>query len=230
MDRLGAAVGRRLRVIVSLGLAAGLVLVFSTALVEDIVHEWVGVACLALAVVHIMLNWRRVKTLARQGRRPHNAIALVVDALLALCVLALMASSLVLSAHVFVWLPALPGARLARTFHMTCSHWLFCLSFMQAGLHLREMTTGVFRSRAIRAFAGAALFALGIGGIWNFVALDFAAYLVLAREFSFVDVAKPLVLRIAEWMSVAALFVLIGAGMGALTSYGRRKGAERRGR
>ena len=54
-----------------------------------------------------------------------RVVVLVVDVLLFLAMLGLMASGVLLSNHVFAFLPLQGGAALARLMHLACSHWLF---------------------------------------------------------------------------------------------------------
>ena len=70
-----------------------------------------------------------------------------MDLLLFLAMLGLMASGVLLSNHVFAFLPLQGGAGLARLMHLVCSHWLFVLTGLHLGLHW-----GMFLSLARKAF------------------------------------------------------------------------------
>lgn len=201
MPKGAARVGRA---VVSCVLAACLVALPVTAVVADVPHEWIGMATFALTATHAALSRRGLAHPLRQMRRPRRVVDLVVDAALVGCMLGLMASALVLSRHVFAWLPTLPGVAWARELHMGCSYWYFVLAFTHAGLHLDQMA-GPLRRKPVAVWLGRASFAIGGAvGAWSFARLGLISYLTLSSPF-FAAGATPLGTLALQYASVAIL-------------------------
>ena len=199
----GAMVQKRaVRIGVDVALCVVLVAVMATALVEEVPHEWLGIALFVLITAHVVGNRRWIVAVARARRNALQTLQLASMALLVGCIVGLMVSSLILSKHVFGFLPVLPGTAWARRAHMLCSYWAFVLSFVHAGLHAR-----LPRHMDARPL-WAARIAWGIVacfGLWSFVSLDFPAYLLGQVYFAAVDYGAPLALTCARYASVATL-------------------------
>ena len=191
-----------LKIAVDVAMAAVLVAVMATALVQEVPHEWLGLALFVLLIAHIVLNRRWLGSVFR-GR--HNAVRIlqiVTIAGLLVCMLGQVASSLVISKHAFAFLPALPGAAWARRVHMICSYWSFVLAFAHAGLHVRApRKLQAWQVWALRI----AFFVVAAFGAYSFVRLGLPAYLAGQVQFAAMDAATPLWLVIAQYASVAVL-------------------------
>ena len=234
---MGDLVGNRgIRLAVDAAMAAAFVAVMATALVQEAPHEFLGIALFALVVVHVVLNRRWFAALARGRYDAVRVLRLVAVVGLLACVAAQVASSLVLSKHVFWLLPALPGAGLARRVHMLCSYWSFLFAFAHAGLQFRTVVVRLGSKRHLGVVAiwtyRIALVAIACFGAWSFAALGMPAYLTGQVQFAFADYAAPLVLTFAQYASVAVLVagafyylerLLRGRGKGSRNRIGERE-------
>lgn len=205
-------------------LAAVLVALMATSLVEEAPHEYLGIAAFVLMTAHQVLNRAWWRTLGRGRLTARRVVSIALNCAVALCVLGLMASCLVLSEHAFWWLPALDGAWWARPMHLACSYWLFMLGALHLGMHLdvrRIVTRG---SVAVRV--GLALLAvIACVGVWSFTNLDVALYASMQSQFVFADATVPFASRYAQWATVGALFVSMGAILCAILPRGKRRAA-----
>ena len=86
------------------------IVVMATALVQEVPHEYVGVALFIAVVAHIALNRRWFKALFRGRYNAVRMLQLVAVVGLLACMLGQVISSLVLSKYAFGFLPSLPGA------------------------------------------------------------------------------------------------------------------------
>ena len=190
------------KIVVDVALAATLVAVMATALVQEVPHEWLGMALFALMVVHAVLNRRWLGSMFRGRRSVIRVLQIVVLAGLVACVAGQVASSLVLSKHVFGFLPSLPGASWARRVHMLCSYWMFMLAFAHVGMHVRKpRSMPSWQLWAVRALA----VAVACFGAVSFVQLGLPSYLTGQVQFAMADVSTPLAFTFARYASVAVL-------------------------
>lgn len=101
----------------------------------DVAHEWAGAGMFVLFILHHALNGGWYKSLFRGKYSPARIFQLVIDLLVFLDMLGLMVSGVILSNHVFNFLPILGGMGFARTLHMLASFWGFLLMALHLGLH-----------------------------------------------------------------------------------------------
>ena len=178
--------------------------VVTCALREEVNHEWLGIALIVLMAGHLWVNRGGLLTpLARitSGKLPtvQGILRLAIDVVL-IVLLAFMAwSSVVISQHALWFLPRLPGAADARMMHLACSYWLFALSFVHAGQHVKKLPHPLICIAAAAA------------GIWAAWQLNLLPYLLLQIDYPIVDLATPLALVAFEHTLVAALAALAGA-------------------
>lgn len=193
---------RKAKIFVDLAMAVTFVATMATAIVEEAPHEYLGVALFALVIAHIVLNRRWLAALPRMR---HNALLVaqvVTLVLLVACIVGQVASSLVLSRYAFGFLPALPGASWARRVHMLCAYWSFVAAFAHAGLHIQVPAHADVRKLRIMRVA---LAVVSCYGVYSFVQLGMAGYLMGQVQFAMVDYGTPLALSFARYASVAVL-------------------------
>ena len=197
---------RTVKIAVDIAMAAVLVAVMTTAIVQEAPHEYLGAALFALIVAHIVLNRKWLASVLRGRYTAVRTLQVASIAGVAGCFLGLVVSSLVLSKHAFGWLPALPGANWARRVHMLCSYWLFVLAFVHAGLHIhvpRDVPEAKLR------VARLVLAAVSCYGAYSFVRLGMLPYLARQVQFAAVDYEAPLALGLARYTSIGVLIACL---------------------
>ena len=197
------------KIVVDVAMSAVLVATMSTALVQEVPHEYLGIAAFVLITTHIVLN-RAWLAATLRGRGRFGALRIVqavTMAALVACIIGQVASSLVLSKHALGFLPALPGASWARRVHMACAYWSFVFAFVHAGLHIR-IPRGIAMGKlwALRA----AFVTISCYGVWSFIKLGLLPYLFFQVQFAFADFSSPLSLISVRYASVAVLLGVIG--------------------
>lgn len=204
----------RARVAVDVAMAVLFVAVMATALVQEFPHELLGIAVFGTVVAHVVLNRRWLKVIGRGHYGAVRVVQFVAVVGLLACVIGQIASSLVLSKHVFGFLPALPGAGWARRVHFLCSYWSFVFAFAHAGLQLKGFQRLV-RPKALSAKknrAPAATWAVRVVwvavacvGTYSFAQAHMSAYLFGQVQYAFADYSEPLLLAFARYASIAVL-------------------------
>lgn len=207
------ATGRKIagaKVAVDVAMGAVLVALMATALLQEVPHEWLGMALFALVTAHIVLNRRWMASVPRIRPNAARVLQLVVLAGLILCIAGDVVSSLVISKHVFRFLPAFAGTAVARRVHMLCTYWTFVLAFAHAGLHARLPKARTPRGAWARRVGIAVATCYGA---YSFAKLDLLSYLTGRVQFAFVDFGTSLALTTARYASVAALVMVVFQGI-----------------
>lgn len=109
----------------------------------DTAHEWAGALMMLLFLTHHLFNRGWYKNLLKGKYFPLRTVQSCADMLLLAAMLALMYSGIVMSRHVFAFLPSSGGMALARRLHILGAYWGFVLMSFHLGLHW-NMILGIF--------------------------------------------------------------------------------------
>lgn len=101
----------------------------------DVAHEWAGAGMFALFIAHHILNAGWWRSLGKGRYTPARVFQLVIDLLVLPAMLGLMVSGVMLSNHVFAFLPISGGMSFARLLHMASAYWGVVLMSLHLGLH-----------------------------------------------------------------------------------------------
>ena len=197
-------------------------------MVDASAHEWLGVALCLLFILHHALNGGWHRGLLRGKYSPQRALLTAVDVLLALAMVAIIVSSIMVSRYVFRFLDL--GMRaLGREMHMISTMWGFVLTGLHLGLHWniflgmarracrgRTAKTGVLLARVV-------LTAAFIFGAYQFMTRGLWMELFMLRDFAFLPYGEPLLLFIASYLCILAMWAAVTHYLSkALRAAGRR--------
>ena len=195
-------------------------------------HEWIGVGMLVLFIAHHLLNLNWHKNIFRGKYKSARILTLCVDILIFAVMLAQMYSGIVMSRHVFAFLPADGGMSFARRLHILGSYWGFILMSLHLGLHW-NMIIGTVRknfplakvSEIIKRLSPVIGIIIAVCGTVSFVKRDFLDYLFLKSEFVFLDYSEPKILFYSDYLAITGLCIFIAHYGLKLCRYieGRRK-------
>ncbi|WP_278942764.1 DUF4405 domain-containing protein [Anaerotruncus colihominis] len=179
-------------------------------------HEWAGAGMLALFLAHHLLNRSWYKSLFKGRYTPMRALQTGVNLLLLITMLAQMYSGIVMSRHVFAFLPTDGGMALARRLHILGAYWGFILMSLHLGLHwnmflgMAKRKTGMVSPTKPRS---SILFLIGLliaaYGAPVFIRRDFSTYLFLRSEFVFLDYEEPLWSFYLDYCCLMGLWVFL---------------------
>lgn len=205
-----------------------LLLLMAYQITGDKLHEWFGAGMLLLFITHNMLNIRWYANLFKGKYRPVRFLGTVLNFAVLAAILALGYSGIVMSRHIFAFLPINKGMALARVMHLAGSYWGFVLMSLHLGLHW-GMVVGICRRLPgrkelsglvwlLRLFA----FAAAGYGAFCFIREDIFSYMFLKTEFVFFDFEKSVFSVFSEYIAMMALWVWIGyylaKGIGKLSA------------
>ena len=209
------AATQKLRLLLDLTMTALLLPLMAYSLIGETAHEWLGTAMAVLFLGHHALNAGWYKGLSKGRWSLPRVAQTAVNFALLLIMLGLITSGIVLSRTVFSFLPISGGTSFARTIHMVCSYWGFCLMSIHIGMHW-GMVIGRLRRRAesnsrrgtilLRA---AAVLTAGYG-VYALFHREIGAYMTLKTTFVFFDFEEPLALFFVDYLAVMGLFAVIG--------------------
>ena len=201
-------------------MTVALLLLMPYGLVGESAHEWIGMGMFALFVAHHILNR---KWLLAVGKGKYTPIRMVQTALVGIIFLSMfgsMISGIVLSRHVFAFLPKHGGYELAQQVHILCAYWGFVLMSLHLGMHwnmLLTMARNHLQPSKIRTWAlRIAGYSFAAYGVVTFVRRDVGLYLLLKSHFVFFDYSEPLITFLLDYLAVMGLFVAIGYFMNIL--------------
>lgn len=202
-------------------------------LIGEAAHEWIGIGMFTLFVCHHMLNFKWYRNL-RKGR--YSAVRILgtaVNGILFFLMLANMAGGIMVSRHLFVWLPMTGGAAFGRTLHMTTAYWGFVMMAFHTGIHGSFILNGMkkaFRmsapSKGRTAVARVLAAGFSVWGIFAFSRRQIGAYLFQRVGFAFFDYGEPFIYFWADYMAIMFLFVFAGYYTVKLASFLHRTKRE----
>lgn len=201
---------QKARTIIDAAMTVSLSFLMAYSMIGETAHERLGVAMLILFAAHHVLNFRWFKTLAKRKYTPARIFRTAINLLLCVDMLLLAASGIILSNHVFAFLPIKGLASLAREWHMLGSYWGIVLMSVHIGLHwpvvlgmIKTKKPGVWVSRACCLLVSAC-------GAYAFFARNYGDYMFLKTHFVFLDYAEPLPLFLLDQLAIIVLFAAVG--------------------
>lgn len=206
----------KIKIGIDLFMTVLLLLLMAYQVVGDVLHEWFGAVMLVLFITHNFLNVRWYKNLFRGKYKAVRIFGTVLNFAVLAAILSLGYSGIVMSRHLFAFLPISRGMAVARVMHLSGSYWGFVLMSLHLGLHW-GMILGIFRKftggKKMPALVwGLRLVGLAIAGYgaYCFIRADIFSYMFLQNEFAFFDFEKSAALVFAEYIAMMGLWVCIG--------------------
>lgn len=205
-----------IKIMVDVVMTAALLFLMGYHLWSDFAHEWVGAGLFVLFVAHNVLNLNWYKNLFKGKYTIIRILGVFINMLMLAAMLAQIYSGIVMSGHVFDFIPRIGGTSLARRLHILGSHWGFVLMSLHIGLHWNMfigMAKKGFKITKPSKIRPAQLFTVGFliaaYGVYVFVKRDFAAYMLLRSEFVFLDFSESKLLFYLDYLSLMGLGVFI---------------------
>lgn len=205
-----------------------LLLLMAYQVVGDTLHEWFGAGMLILFIAHTVLNIKWYKNLFKGKYKPVRIFGTILNFAVLASILSLGYRGIVMSRHLFDFLPINRGMALARVMHLAGSYWGFVLMSLHLGLHW-GMIIGLFRKLSGEKKLPALvwimrLLALAVAGYgaFCFIKADIFSYMFLKMEFVFFDFEKSAFSVFSEYIAMMGLWVFIGyyaaKGLGKLST------------
>lgn len=182
----------------------------------DAAHEWAGAGMFVLFIIHHILNRGWYRALFKGKYSPARIFQVVINLLLFLTMIGQMISGIMLSRHVFAFLPIDGGMSFARLLHMVAAYWGFVLMALHLGLHWNMVLGRLGRGlRIIQSSRIKNITAKTVGiiiafyGSYVFVRRDLLTYMFLRTQFVFVDFGESVFLFYLDYLAMMGCFIFI---------------------
>ena len=182
---------------------------------QDAAHEWAGAGMFLLFILHHGLNGNWHRGIFKGKYTPARVLQLLIDLLVLLAMLGLMVSGVILSDHVFAFLPIRGGMGFARLLHMAASYWGFVLMALHLGLHW-GMFLGMGRkalklrpSRPRQVLLPILGACVAVYGLIAFVRRDLITYMLVRTHFVFFDFSEPIPLFYLDYLAMMGTCIFI---------------------
>ena len=177
------------------------------SLIGETFHEIAGTLMLCLFIAHHWLNRAWVKGLFRGRYTSRRVFQTTVDLLLLLFMIAQPISGILMSKHLYSFLPTANLTAVVRAIHLPLANWGFVLMCVHVGTHLEKPL-----SRLPKA-GNAALGVSAAYGCYAFIKRQLPEYMFLKTSFVFFDYNEPRVFFFLDYLAVMILLAVLGWGI-----------------
>lgn len=206
-----------IKITIDILMTAFLILLMSFQVIGQQAHEWLGAGMAVLFILHNLLNLKWYKNLFKGKYTPLHTVQTIINALMLCSITGLILSGIMMSRHVFDFLPFRGGMSFARLLHMAASYWSFMLMSIHLGMHwgmimgiIRKVTKQSVSSKNRSILLRITAAAIAIYGAYAFYQADLASYMFLRKEFVFYDFEKKPIIVFAEYITMIGLWAFLG--------------------
>ena len=188
------------------------------SLIGEAFHEAAGTLMLALFLLHHGINREWWKSLFRGQYSPQRVFQTTLNLSLLLFMIVQPLCGILMSKHLFAYLPTAGMASVARTIHLPLAYWGFVLMSLHVGTHLRSMLPkGKGRRTAIVILSAVSLY-----GVYAFFKRQIPDYMFLKMQFVYFDYSEPRIFFLTDLLAVIVFFALLGYGITRMLNTGKQ--------
>ncbi|WP_367566238.1 DUF4405 domain-containing protein [Lacrimispora sp.] len=204
-----------IKIIIDFLMTIGLLLLMAFELLGRAAHEWIGAGMFLLFIIHHILNRKWSKNLFNGRYTAYRVMQTILVISVFLTMMGSFISAIILSRHVFAFLPISGGRNFARILHLLSAYWGFVLMSLHIGLHWETMMGMVRRlvkrpSRIRNIFLRCLSALIIIYGMYAFTHREIGSYMMLKTTFVFFDFEEPLIWFYIDYIAIMGLFVALG--------------------
>ena len=210
---------KNLRIITDIAMLIILPMLMAYSLIGEKFHEIIGSIIFILFIVHHVINRNWYKALNKGKYSPRRVFQTTLNFLLLIFMILQPISGILMSKHLYTFLPVLSVAAKSREIHLLIGYWGYVLMSIHAGTHLNAPLNRL-RQKDTKGWSLAVISGICISayGIYAFIKRNFAGYMFMKTLFVFLDFSEPLVFFFADYLAVMVLFAVVGHAMTATLS------------
>ena len=220
---------RQARMTVDILMTVMLPVQMAYSLIGEKFHEIQGVILLILFLTHniMHLNWWR--NIFKGKYNAYRVLNMIINLALIFIMLCLPISGIVMSKHLFTFLPTAGLAADARTVHLCLAYWGYILMCVHLGLHmdviLKNMAKNIEKNELKLKWLKYPVIFASLYGIFAFIRRDIFNYLFLRSQFVFFDFSEPLAFFLIDYLAIMILFAASGYFIGKVLKRPKRRAA-----
>ena len=216
---------KTVKTILDILMTLALPVLMAYSLVGETLHEIVGSAMLVIFITHHILNRKATVAMFKGRQTPARIVNTALNIILFAVMILLPVSGIVMSKHLYTFLPTFGISGTARIIHLLLSYWGFALFSLHLGLHADIWLNRLKKKKAAFTIFAVIITLIAVFGVYAFITNRLYEYMLLQTQFVFFDYDKPLILTLGEYLSMIVLFAWIGYWLIALlTLFKKRKG------
>ncbi|SFU43816.1 DUF4405 domain-containing protein [Butyrivibrio sp. M55] len=202
---------KKTRIIIDIAMICLLMMLMSYSLIGEKLHEIIGTAIFILFIVHHVMNRKWYTALLKGKWTSLRIFQTGLNLLLTVLMILQPVSGILMSKHLYTFLPVLPISAKAREIHMLFAYWGFVLMGIHIGIHLTGPVDRLKRnSKGMWITVISIITAISIYGVFAFIKRGFPGYMFMKTMFAFFDYNEPRIYFFADYMAVMVLFVMAG--------------------
>ena len=202
---------KNIKFVVDIAMVVLLPMLMAYSLIGEKFHEIIGTAMFALFIVHHVMNRKWYTALPKGKWSSRRIFQTVLDFLLLVFMILQPVSGILMSKHLYTFLPVLPISAKAREIHMLLAYWGFALMSVHAGTHLTAPFAKLKRnSKKVWITMLAIITAISVYGIYAFLKRGFPGYMFMRTAFAFFDFSEPRAYFFMDYLAVMVLFAYLG--------------------
>ena len=190
------------------------------SLIGETFHEVVGTLIFVLFIVHHIINRKWYGALMTGKYNVKKIFQTVLNLLLLVFMVLQPLCGVLMSKHLYTFLPVFPISSLARSIHMMLAYWGYVLLCIHAGTHLvvphRKL---LMKRKRIFAAVCAVSSCISVYGCAAFIKRGFPGYMSGSTMFAFFDYSEPRAFFFLDYLAIMVLFMMTGC----LAVYGLSK-------
>ena len=212
---------KKMRMIIDILMTVLLPILMAYSLIGEAFHEVIGTAIFVLFIIHHILNRKWYGAFFKGKYNARRIFQTVLDLLLLIFMILQPMSGVLMSKHLYTFLPALPGSSQVRSIHMLLAYWGYVLLNIHAGTHLKVPMRELHgKNKKIYAAVCVVWGCVSVYGCIAFMRRGFPGYMSGKMAFAFFDYSEPIVFFFIDYIAVMALFMAAGCliiyGLGQL--------------
>ena len=216
---------KRIRLAVDIAMVCILPMLMAYSLIGEKFHEIIGTIMLLLFIVHHILNLKWYKAIPKGKYTVRRIFQTSLDVCLLIVMILQPASGILMSKHLYTFLPVLSVSAKAREIHMIFAYWGFVLMSIHAGTHFTQVSGKLKQNKkGLWCVVLSVISVLSIYGIYAFIKRGFPGYMSGRASFAFFDLDEPRIFFFLDYIALMVLFMMTGC----LTVYGLGKISAKR--
>ena len=200
------------RILIDAVMVILLPMLMAYSLVGETFHDIAGTLMLCLFIAHHWLNRVWLKSLLRGRYTPRRMFQTAVNLLLLVFMIVQPVTGILMSKHLYSFLPTVNLSAAVRAIHLPLANWGFVLMCIHAGTHLEKPL------RKLPRAGKAVLTLIASYGCYAFVKRQLPAYMFLKTNFVFFDYSEPCTFFFLDYLAVMVLFAMLGFTITTLLS------------